>query len=33
MNCEICGGTSEGDICSDECAKIWVKKYIDEGLN
>jgi predicted nucleic acid-binding Zn ribbon protein len=33
MNCEICGGTSEGDICSDKCGEIWIKKYIDEGLN
>ncbi len=32
--CEICQkGIDEGDICSDECAKIWIKKYIDEGLD
>lgn len=30
QRCEICGKSIKvGDVCSDECAKIWIIKYLE----
>ena len=28
--CSECGEPCEGDVCSDECGSLWIKKYFPE---